>query len=490
MEVNFLFQDIRENNNYKNLINGKWTGTKDSIEITCPYQDLSLGSIPKMSNADIDKVISSAKEAQKVWSAVEVSKRSKILHKAASLLEDNCDELSKILMTEIGKDIKSSISEIKRTADFIRFTADAGKNLEGETIAADNFPGFKKNKISFAQRVPLGVVLAISPFNYPINLSASKIAPALMGGNSVILKPPTQGAISALHLVKIFQEAGIPNGVINTVTGKSSEIGDYIVTHPDINFINFTGSSQVGKHIAKIAGMIPMMMELGGKDAAIVLADADLEDAADEIVSGAFSYSGQRCTAIKRVIVEESVADTLSTLILDEVKKLTVGFPEEGATITPLIDTSAADFVEELINDAINKGAIMLHGNKRTKNTIYPTLFDKVTSDMRLAWEEPFGPVLPIIRVKDKNEAITLANKSEYGLQSCVFTKNINDAFYIANKLEVGAVQINNKSERGPDNFPFSGVKSSGMGTQGIKYSIEAMTRLKSIVLTIDCCEH
>lgn len=481
-----MFISIKENNNYKNLIDGQWISTTESIKISCPYKNLILGTIPKMSTHDIDKVIAAAKNAQQLWAAVEISERAKILHKAASLLEDNVDELSKILMTEIGKDINSSISEVKRTADFIRFTADAGKNLEGETIAADNFPGFKKNKISFAQRVPLGVVLAISPFNYPINLSASKIAPALMGGNSVILKPPTQGTISALHLVRIFQEAGIPDGVLNTVSGKSSEIGDYIVTHPYINFINFTGSSDVGRHIAKVAEMVPMMMELGGKDAAIVLSDADLNDAAKEIVSGAFSYSGQRCTAIKRVLVEDTVADTLANLLQEEVAKLTIGSPEEGSIITPLIDTAAADFVEELIDDALNKGASLLCGNKRETNLIYPTLFDNVTADMRLAWEEPFGPVLPIIRVKDKNEAIALANKSEYGLQSCVFTQNINAAFYIANKLEVGAVQINNKSERGPDHFPFSGVKSSGMGTQGIKYSIEAMTRLKSIVLTID----
>jgi len=481
-----LFECLKDNNHYKNLINGNWVNTTDTIEILSPYDNTCLGTVPKMNTSDIDVVIKTSKESQKLWSEIEVSERSKILHKAATLIEENCDELSTILMMEIGKDIKSSISEVKRTADFIRFTADAGKNLEGETIAADNFPGFKKNKVSFAQRVPLGVVLAISPFNYPINLSASKIAPALMGGNSVILKPPTQGSISALHLVKIFHDAGIPNGVINTVTGKSFEIGDYIVTHPDINFINFTGSSQVGKHIAKIAGMIPMMMELGGKDAAIVLSDADLNDAADEIVSGAFSYSGQRCTAIKRVLVKEDIADNLASKILERTKKLTVGSPSDGSTITPLINTAAADFVEELIEDALKKGATLLCGNKRVENLLYPTLFDKVTPAMRIAWEEPFGPILPIIRVKDKNEAIALANASEYGLQSCVFTKNINDAFYIANKLEVGVVQINNKSERGPDNFPFSGIKSSGIGTQGIKYSIEAMTRLKSIVLTID----
>ncbi|WP_346893612.1 NADP-dependent glyceraldehyde-3-phosphate dehydrogenase [Clostridium sp. UBA871] len=481
-----MFKCVKKENHYCNLVNGQWMTTENTIDIFSPSDNSLIGTIPQMSQDDVDKIISFAKESQNSWSDVPVSKRSEILHKAATLLEENCDELSKVLMMEIGKDINSSISEVKRTADFIRFTADAGKNLEGETIAADTFPGFKKNKMSLVQRVPIGLVLAISPFNYPINLSASKIAPALVGGNSVILKPPTQGAVSALHLIRIFQEAGVPDGVINSVTGKSSQIGDYLVTNDNINFINFTGSTEVGKHIAKIAGMVPMIMELGGKDAAIVLKDADLDDTAREIVSGAYSYSGQRCTAIKRVLVTEDVADELSSKILEQVKKLTIGTPESGAKITPLIDKKSADFVEELIQDALSKGAKLLYGNKREGNLLHPTLFDMVTSDMRIAWEEPFGPVLPIIRVKDKDEAIEIANKSQYGLQSSVFTRNINDAFYVANKLEVGAVQINNKSERGPDHFPFSGVKASGMGTQGIKYSIEAMTRLKSIVLTID----
>jgi len=237
---------------------------------------------------------------------------------------------------------------------------------------------------------------------------------------------------------------------------------------------------------SKIAGMVPMMLELGGKDAAIVLKDADLEDTAREIVSGAYSYAGQRCTAIKRVLVTEDIADELVSLMLKQVKKLSVGHPKDGCEVTPLINNSSVKFVQELIDDAITKGATLLFGNKTDKNLMYPTLFDNVKLNMRLAWEEPFGPVLPIIRVKDMDEAIEIANRSQYGLQSSVFTKNINHAFYVANKLEVGAVQINNKSERGPDHFPFSGVKASGMGTQGIRYSIEAMSRLKSVVLNID----
>jgi len=471
---------------YKNLFNGNWVSSSNTIDIFSPVDNNLVGKIPSMSFDEVNAIIANSKTSQKKWADMPISSRASILHKCATLLDENIDYLSSIMQNEIAKDKYSCDAEIKRTADFIRFTADAGKNLEGETIGADNFPGFKKNKISFVTKVPVGIVLAISPFNYPINLSASKIAPALIGGNSVIFKPSTQGAISALHLAYIFHEAGVPPGVLNTITGKGSEIGDYLVTHKDINFINFTGSTKVGKHIAVIAGMVPMIMELGGKDAAIILSDADIESAASDIVSGAFSYSGQRCTAVKRVIVLACVADILIEKLVKNIKLLKVGSPQDGCEITPLIDNKAADYVQELIDDAIKHGATLLCGNKRLNNLIYPTLFDNVTTNMRIAWEEPFGPVLPVIRVKDIEEAINIANSSQYGLQSSVYTKNIDDAFNIARRLEVGTVQINNKPERGPDHFPFSGTKSSGMGTQGIKYSIEAMTRSKATVLNIN----
>lgn len=483
-----MFNKISSNKIYKNLFDGSWieSSSAKTIKIFSPSADELIGEVQSCSKEDVDKILTNSKENQKIWSDMSISERASILHKAASLLEENVDYLTKILQKEIAKDSDSAISEVKRTADFIRFTADEGKHLGGETISADSFPGFKKNKFSLVTRVPLGIVLAISPFNYPINLSASKIAPALMAGNSVVLKPPTQGSISALHLAEIFNAAGLPKGILNTVTGSGSEIGDYIVTHEDINFINFTGSTEVGKHIAKIAGMVPMLLELGGKDAAIVLNDADLEDAANDIVIGAYSYSGQRCTAVKRVIVLENVANKLVELLKNNIEKLKVGKPEDGASIIPLIDNKSADFVQDLINDALEKGAKLIIGNMRDKNLIYPTLFDYVTTSMRIAWEEPFGPVLPVIRVNSLDEAIKIANSSQYGLQSSVFTKNIDDAFYIARNLEVGTVQINNKTERGPDHFPFLGVKASGMGTQGIRYSIEAMSRPKAIVLNID----
>lgn len=484
-----MFSCIRGKDlNFKNLVDGKWVDSKSGkfINIISPIGGCLAGRVPAMSSEEVEYAIRNAKEAQKEWKKVPVSKRAEVLYKAADILVEKLDDIAQIMMVEIGKDKKSCESEILRSADYIKFTADTAKNLSGESIPGDSFPGFKKNKISLVTREPLGLVLAISPFNYPVNLSASKIAPALIAGNSVLLKPATQGSLCGLYLAKVFEEAGVPAGVLNTVTGRGSEIGDFIVTHPEIDFINFTGSTEVGCRISKITSMVPLLMELGGKDPAIVLKDADLDLAASNIVSGAYSYSGQRCTAVKRILVVDEVADKLVQKVKERVEKLRVGNPlKEDVDVGPLIDEKSADYVWELIDEAREKGASVLVGGKRDKNLIYPTLFDNVTVDMRLAWEEPFGPVLPIIRVKDKDEAIEIANKSEYGLQSSVFTENINEAFYVSERLEVGTVQVNNKTERGPDHFPFLGVKASGIGTQGIKYSIEAMSRPKATVINL-----
>lgn len=485
-----MFSNIKDQELiFRNLINGNWTNSKSGkfIEIYSPIDNSLVGKVPAMTTEEVDYTFECARKAQENWKNTPINKRAEVLYKAADILEDKVKDLTYIMMLEIGKDNKSCESEILRTADFIRFTADASKSLSGESIPGDSFPGFKRNKISVVTREPLGVVLAISPFNYPINLAASKIAPAIVAGNTVVLKPATQGSLCGLYLAKVFEEAGVPAGVLNTVTGKGSEIGDYIVTHRDVDFINFTGSTEIGTRISKITSMVPLLMELGGKDAAIVLEDADLDLTASNIVSGAYSYSGQRCTAVKRVLVVDKVADALVEKIKEKVEKLSIGNPLEidDVNIVPLINGKAADFVVELIEEAKEKGAKLLVGGNREGNLVYPTLFDYVTTDMRLAWEEPFGPVLPIIRVKDKDEAIAIANESKYGLQSAVFTENINEAFYVADRLEVGTVQVNNKTERGPDHFPFLGVKASGIGTQGIKYSIEAMTRPKATIINL-----
>ena len=470
---------------YQNLVNGEWKSSKKEITIYSPINQEELGTVPAMSQAEVDEAMQAARAALPAWRALSAVERAAYLHKTAAILERDKEEIGTILAKEVAKGIKAAIGEVVRTADLIRYAAEEGLRITGQAMEGGGFEAASKNKLAVVRREPVGVVLAIDPFNYPVNLSGSKIAPALIAGNVVMFKPPTQGSISGLLLAKAFEEAGIPAGVFNTITGRGSEIGDYIIEHKEVNFINFTGSTPIGERIGRLAGMRPIMLELGGKDAALVLEDADLERAAKQIVAGAFSYSGQRCTAIKRVIVLDSVADQLATLLQEEVAKLTVGDPFDNADITPVIDNASADFIWGLIEDAQEKGAQALTPIKREGNLLWPVLFDQVTKDMKVAWEEPFGPVLPIIRVASVEEAIAFANESEFGLQSSVFTNDFKKAFEIAEKLEVGTVHINNKTQRGPDNFPFLGVKGSGAGVQGIKYSIEAMTNVKSIVFDV-----
>ncbi|HEU0808454.1 TPA: NADP-dependent glyceraldehyde-3-phosphate dehydrogenase [Streptococcus pneumoniae] len=470
---------------YQNLVNGKWKSSEQEITIYSPINQEELGTVPAMTQTEADEAMQAARAALPAWRALSAVERAAYLHKTAAILERDKEEIGTILAKEVAKGIKAAIGEVVRTADLIRYAAEEGLRITGQAMEGGGFEAASKNKLAVVRREPVGIVLAIAPFNYPVNLSASKIAPALIAGNVVMFKPPTQGSISGLLLAKAFEEVGIPAGVFNTITGRGSEIGDYIIEHKEVNFINFTGSTPIGERIGRLAGMRPIMLELGGKDAALVLEDADLEHAAKQIVAGAFSYSGQRCTAIKRVIVLESVADKLATLLQEEVSKLTVGDPFDNADITPVIDNASADFIWGLIEDAQEKEAQALTPIKREGNLLWPVLFDQVTKDMKVAWEEPFGPVLPIIRVASVEEAIAFANESEFGLQSSVFTNDFKKAFEIAEKLEVGTVHINNKTQRGPDNFPFLGVKGSGAGVQGIKYSIEAMTNVKSIVFDV-----
>ncbi|WP_221912899.1 NADP-dependent glyceraldehyde-3-phosphate dehydrogenase [Streptococcus halichoeri] len=470
---------------YKNLVNGEWKTSQTEMTIYAPATGEALGTVPAMSQQEVDAVYEAAHQAAPAWRALSYVERAAYLHKAADILVRDAAKIGAVLSKEVAKGHKAAISEVIRTAEIINYAAEEGLRMEGEVLEGGSFEAASKKKIAIVRHEPVGLVLAISPFNYPVNLAGSKIAPALIAGNVVAFKPPTQGSLSGLLLAQAFAEAGLPAGVFNTITGRGAVIGDYIVEHEAVNFINFTGSTPVGERIGQLAGMRPIMLELGGKDSAIVLEDADLDLAAKNIVAGAFGYSGQRCTAVKRVLVMDQIADELIAKVKNRVDQLTVGMPEDDADITPLIDTKAADFVEGLVHDANEKGAKALAQYQRQGNLISPLIFDHVTTDMRLAWEEPFGPVLPFIRVHSVEEAIAISNDSEYGLQASVFTNNFPQAFAIAEQLEVGTVHINNKTQRGTDNFPFLGAKKSGAGVQGVKYSIDAMTNLKSIVFDI-----
>ncbi|WP_308259094.1 aldehyde dehydrogenase family protein [Pseudonocardia sp. H11422] len=456
-----------------------------TLEVISPVDGSVVGRVHEFTPEEIETALTAAAEQQPVWAEQPLDARARILARAADVLESRADELAELLVMEVAKARKDSRDEVLRSADFIRFTAEEGKRIVGDAQFSDAFPRQSRNKLSISYRAPLGVVLAIPPYNYPINLAVSKIVPALVAGNAIVVKPPTQGSLAGTKLVDAFREAGVPPAVVQAITGRGSRIGDLLVLHPRVDMVSFTGSTETGQSLAKKAAMIPLQLELGGKDAAIVLSDADLEATADDIVSGAFAYSGQRCTAVKRVLAVGDVADELVALLAERIGTLTVGDPRDDVAITPLVDAASAQGAVQMTEAAVAKGARLVLGGTREGNLVAPTLLDHVTPDMDIAWVEPFAPVLPIIRVANAAEAVRLANQSEYGLQAAIFSRDVDVAMHVALALDVGTVQINGKTARGPDHFPFIGTKSSGMGTQGVRYSIEAMTRVKGMVFNM-----
>ncbi|MBI3981135.1 aldehyde dehydrogenase family protein [Candidatus Microgenomates bacterium] len=485
------FNELHNNQNppvYKFFVDGAWQISKTDhyLEIHSPIDNSIVGVVPSVTKEEAEMAVESSRNAQKPWENLPIYQRVDLLHKAASLIKENADYLRDLIILEIGKPFSEAEEEALRTADLIDYYAEEGRRLVGDVWDSSAYPGTKRNKIAIARRVPLGVVLAIPPFNYPVNEGAPKIVGALVSGNTVVLKPSTQGAISSLHMIELFRQAGIPAGVLNCVTGKGEDVGDFLVTHKQVDAINLTGSYETAEIVAKKAGMKKLLFGLSGKDASIVLADCDQDLAAEEIAKGSFSYGGQRCTGIKRVMVEEKIySEFLKKLSSVIHKKFVLGDPRiKEYTLGPIIDDKAAQYVEELLDDALNLGATLALGGKREGRFMEATIVSDVTKKMRLAWEEPFGPILPVMKVKDWQEAVGLANQSEYGLQSSVFTKSLDSAWAVANALEVGSIQINGKDARGPDHFPFTGFKNSGLGmVQGAKYLIGELTRYKTIVM-------
>ncbi|PNW75884.1 hypothetical protein CHLRE_12g556600v5 [Chlamydomonas reinhardtii] len=475
---------------YKFYIDGQWKESVSgkSVAISNPSTRQTAYQVQACTQDEVNKMFESAKVAQKAWARTPLYKRAEVLHKVASLMRQYAQPIADCLVKEVAKPSKDSLTEVVRSADLIDYTAEEGVRYlgEGQLLNSDSFPGNARNKLCLVSKVPLGVVLAIPPFNYPVNLAVSKLAPALMAGNAVVLKPPTQGAVAGIHMVQCFHAAGLPAGLLSVATGRGAEIGDFLTTHPDVNCISFTGGD-TGISIAKKAGMVPLQMELGGKDVCIVCEDADLDLAAKHIIKGGFSYSGQRCTAVKLVLVAAPVADRLVAAVAAGVAKLSVGRPEDDCDITPVVSESSANFIEGLAMDAKAKGATFVTGEwRREGNLIWPVLLDHVTADMRLAWEEPFGPVLPVMRVSSVEAAVEHCNKSKYGLQGCVFTRDINAAIRISDAMETGTVQVNSAPARGPDHFPFQGFRDSGIGSQGIRNSLAMMIKTKSTVINLD----
>ena len=456
------------------------------IPIVSPIDESIVGYIPEVTTKEMDEVVTRAKKAQITWNEIPLYERVKMMHLVADWLHHYKEHMTTMLVKEIGKTVSDAENEVERSADLIDYYANDVIALHGETRESDSFPGVEKGKTAMIEYAPHGVVLCIAPFNYPLNLAVSKIVPALLMGNSVIFKPPTQGAIVGLFMTALFEIAGIKNGVLSCVTGSGSSVGAYLSAHTDIDMVAFTGSSAVGESLARTIGMKPMLFECGGNNGVIVLPDANMGKTAEEIVKGAFSYSGQRCTGIKYIVAPAQVMESLRPHIITAIKKLVVvGDPRDTKTklVGPVISLAAAQEIKQKIDSAIEKGATLLVGGTVEGNSVEATVLDHVTMDMDIVKSETFGPVLSLVSVQSMQEAIDIINHSAYGLQASIFSQDEGAALHVARKICVGTVQINGSPQRGPDHFPFMGIKSSGVGVQGVRYALEAMARITSIVL-------
>ncbi|KAA8500068.1 NADP-dependent glyceraldehyde-3-phosphate dehydrogenase [Porphyridium purpureum] len=492
-------RDVDGTGEYYALIAGKYikASSGQTIPAYKPQEPEAVASLVQAcSAAEIDAAFAAATAAQKKWRCVPLWKRGVILKNAAQYLRAAADEIAPVITAEVSKSIKAARDEVIRTVDLLEYTAEEAIRVlsVGEMVTSDAFPHNGRNKLSLVQRVPLGTITCIPPFNYPINLAGSKIGPALAAGNAAMVKPPSSGAASTASLCAAVHQALVDEfgpdsdilAVMSLVTGRGREIGDLLTTHPSAAATSFTGGS-TGISVAKKAGMIPMQMELGGNDPAVVAEDADVALTVSQIVKGAFSYQGQRCTAVKVVFVVESLYDEVVAKVADKVAALTVGRPEDNSDIAAVISKSSADWIQSLFEDAVAKGG-NAHAKtpwKRENNLIWPVVIENVSKDATITHEEQFGPILPFVKVASVDEAIELANSCKFGLQASVFTKGAERAIQIADRLEAGTVQINGAPSRGPDNFPFQGTKESGIGSQGVKYSLLAMTKIKSTVINL-----
>lgn len=466
------------------LIGGKHISSDDLSEVKNPYNNEVIDTVPIAHRQTADLAITEANNAKESLQEMSAFKVSNKLFNVVEKLKDNREDFAKLLTLEVGKPIKESLVELDRSIETLKLAAEEAKRIYGESVPLDaglNGKGF----FAFTQRLPLGVVAAITPFNYPLNLTIHKIAPAIACKNTVIIKPPTEAPLTVMKFAELLNEE-FPDGVVNTVTGYGSEVGDYLVTSNEVNKISFTGSVTTGLMISQKAGMKKVTLELGGNDPMVVLKDANLDKAVTGVINGAFLNAGQVCMGVKRIIIEDEVADEFSEKLVAATEELIMGNPlDEKTTLGTLISEKAAMQVEETVNNAVQDGAKILTGGARDGAFYKATVIDNVTPDMDLVVNETFGPVAPIIRVKDVDEAINVANGTDYGLQAGVFTSDYANALRCASEIEAGTVFINKQSTFRTDNMPFGGFKNSGVGKEGIKYAVEEMTKTKLIGLNL-----
>ncbi len=465
----------------KMLVAGEWRAGKTQTKVINPYSGKAFASVPQAGQRDIEDAIAGAQRGFRELSSWSSLRRSEALYKASCLIAKRKNELALLLTKEVGKTIAESKAEVARCQQVFILAAEEAKRIHGETVPFDAAPG-ANNRRGFYSREPLGVIVAISPFNFPLNLSAHKVAPALAAGNAVILKPASATPLTALRLGEVLLAAGFPPQAISVLTGPGGKVGEALVADPRVRMVTFTGSHGVGRRIMSRAGLKKTAMELGSNSAVVLMDDADLADAVPRVVRGACALAGQVCISVQRVFVQQELYDSFVELALEEISKLRVGNPEKkGTSLGPMIDAGAAAKAKLWVQQAEKLGARLNPGLEVKGNRFQPLFISEVKPGMKICNEEAFAPLFTVMPFVEEEIAYKLVNMSRYGLQAGVFTSDINKAWRAVESIDCGGVIINDVPTFRVDLMPYGGTKDSGLGREGPKFAVEEMTDIKLV---------
>ena len=461
---------------------GEWRGADREEEVRNPYDGEIVDTVPVATAADAEAALVAAVDGARTMRALSSWERSEILRRAAGLVETSLPDLARTIALEVGKPLLEAMNEAKRIPELLRVSASEGARMHGETVPVDGAPG-GAGKLAFTLRQPCGIVVAITPFNYPALLVMHKVGPALAAGNAVVLKPARQTPLTALLLTRVLLEAGLPPNALQCLTGPGSELGNTLCADPRVRKISFTGSTSVGEQITRVAGVKRLSLELGANCPLIVLPDADLERVAAATLTGGYVNAGQVCISVQRVLVDRAVYADYVDALIPLVEGLQTGHPLDEATgVGPVISEAEAERVERTIRAAVDGGAKLLAGGGREGAVVAPTLVGDVDPAMELSRSELFGPAVALTPVSGIDEAIALANDSDYGLGAGLFTSDLGSALRFAREVDSGSIQINSSPLWRADLMPYGGLKGSGIGKEGPRYAIEEMTELKTVV--------
>ncbi|MDG5787845.1 aldehyde dehydrogenase family protein [Evansella sp. AB-P1] len=465
----------------KMLLAGEWMNSEQTFDVYNPQDNRLIAKVPLATKEDMLLAIEKGAAVYENNMEWPIHKRMEILNKAADYIQQNSDMYANTIALEGSKTITEARGEVKRTIQTIRISAEETRRIQGETINFDQNEG-SENRVGYHYRFPIGLVGAITPFNDPLNLVAHKIGPAIAAGNPIVVKPASVTPLSALLLGEAFTKAGLPKGYLSIIPGSGREVGETLITHPAVKMVSFTGGLETGKKIAHQAGLKKVNMELGSNSPVIVLKDADLFAAVKSCVSGAFSAVGQNCIGVQRIYIEKDIFPEFLELFNELTSQLNVGDKMlEITDVGPMIKEEEAKRVESWVLEALNEGAKLHVGGKRFGSFYEPTVLSNVSENSKIANEEVFGPVVILYPIDSLEEAVERSNKVDYGLHAGIFTKDVDKAFYSIQHLNVGGVMVNDSTDYRIDSMPFGGVKGSGLGREGVRSSIEAMTETKVV---------